>query len=173
MINKKNKPPNWKGEKAGYQAIHQWVRRHKQKTGKCVLCNKYKETIWANVDHKYKRDLDDYIELCRTCHALYDGFRRKNEKEYNPNNFLEENVKSFLTRFMDLQKHRFIKDLSLSNLEQKNELKKEVKKMAKKSRKKSGWHDFKHGSTHERRLYKKGKVIVKIPIKRATKKRKM
>ena len=43
--------------------------------------------------------------------------------------------------------------------------------MAKKSRKKSGWHDYKHGSTHERRLYgKHGKVLAKIPIKKATKK---
>ena len=44
--------------------------------------------------------------------------------------------------------------------------------MAKK-RKKTGWHDYKHGSIHERRLYgPHGKVIAKIPIKRATKKRK-
>ena len=43
--------------------------------------------------------------------------------------------------------------------------------MAKKSRKKSGWHDFKHGGTHERRLYKKGKVIAKVPIKKDKRKK--
>ena len=35
---------------------------------------------------------------------------------------------------------------------------------------KVGWHDYKYGSTHERRLYSKtGKVKAKIPIKRKKK----
>ena len=102
MIENK-KPPNWKGENASYAAIHNWVRYHKQKTGKCVLCNKRKETVWANIDHKYKRDLDDYIELCRNCHDFYDGFRRKSEPKPKPkpDNFLEEFVKKSITRYRD------------------------------------------------------------------------
>ena len=76
-MTEKKLPWNWKGEDASYAAKHNWVRRHKQKTGKCVLCNRHKETIWANIDHEYKRDLNDYIELCRACHNIFDGFRRK------------------------------------------------------------------------------------------------
>lgn len=45
--------------------------------------------------------------------------------------------------------------------------------MAKKNIKKTGWHDYKYGNIHERRLYgAHGKVLAKIPIKKATKKRK-
>lgn len=41
--------------------------------------------------------------------------------------------------------------------------------MVKKNIKKEGWHDFKYGNIHERRLYgKHGKVLAKIPIKSGT-----
>ena len=27
---------------------------------------------WANIDHKYRRNLDDWIGLCAKCHRRYD-----------------------------------------------------------------------------------------------------
>ncbi len=30
---------------------------------------------WANISHKYKRDLDDWIEMCVPCHKAYDKGR--------------------------------------------------------------------------------------------------
>lgn len=27
---------------------------------------------WANISHQYKRDLDDWMELCKKCHMAYD-----------------------------------------------------------------------------------------------------
>ncbi len=59
---------SWKGENVGYSGIHRWVRRHKIKTGKCSLCLKNNiKTDWANISGKYKRDLNDFIEACRSC----------------------------------------------------------------------------------------------------------
>ena len=83
------KPYNWKGENAGYVAKHQWVERHKKKRGFCIICNEYKETVWANIDHKYRRDFVDYMELCRECHELYDKCKR-----VYGNSFLEKEVVS-------------------------------------------------------------------------------
>ena len=57
-----------------YVAIHQWVVREKGNPNKCEHCGteEAKRFDWANIDHKYKRDLDDYIRLCVKCHRKYD-----------------------------------------------------------------------------------------------------
>lgn len=59
---------------SAYVAIHQWVVREKGRPSKCEHCGteKAKRFDWANTDHKYKRDLDDYIRLCVKCHRSYD-----------------------------------------------------------------------------------------------------
>jgi len=65
--------PMWKGDKVGYNAIHTWVRRKKGSPKKCATCRKTKGKIhWANINHKYHRNLDDYISLCVSCHKKYD-----------------------------------------------------------------------------------------------------
>jgi hypothetical protein len=70
------KSVNWKGEIAVYGTKHSWVRRLKGKPNTCERCGKTildgKKIHWANIDHKYRRNLDDYIRLCETCHAEYD-----------------------------------------------------------------------------------------------------
>jgi len=68
--------PQWKGEEAGYMATHNWLRRHKEKSGVCVECGKIGRTDWANISGEYLRDLDDYRELCRGCHIIADGRQR-------------------------------------------------------------------------------------------------
>lgn len=69
-------PPNFKGENVGYDALHDWVNRHRGKAVRCEHCDKEKTTPksiqWANKSHKYKRDLDDWISLCTPCHRKYD-----------------------------------------------------------------------------------------------------
>ena len=66
----------WKGDKAGYSAIHIWVNKWKGRPITCEKCGKTdltnKQIHWANIDHKYRRVLDDYIRLCRKCHCEYD-----------------------------------------------------------------------------------------------------
>ena len=93
------RPYNWKGENASYDAKHQWVNYHKKKTGICVICNEYKKTVWANIDHKYKRDLADYIELCRKCHGLYDKCNRVHN--YGP---LNKKVKKAIYSYLGIDK---------------------------------------------------------------------
>lgn len=64
--------PQWKGDKAGYQAIHIWIRKHLKRKGECARCNRHGYTEFANISGEYLRDVDDYIELCRTCHKEFD-----------------------------------------------------------------------------------------------------
>src|SRR5262245_29698370 len=60
---------NWKGDEVGYFGLHAWVYRHKTKTGRCSECGDRPETRtdWANVSGEYRRDLDDFVELCVPC----------------------------------------------------------------------------------------------------------
>jgi hypothetical protein len=86
----KDKNGFWKGETARYVAKHNWVQYHKGKAMRCENkgCH-YPRTNtrggvilapskfeWANVDHKYRRVLEDYISLCHYCHYEYDKQRR-------------------------------------------------------------------------------------------------
>jgi len=69
-----NKNTSWKGDDAGYIAIHLWVKKWKEKNSKCEVCGTTtaKKYEWANIDHKYRRVLDDYILMCTSCHRKYD-----------------------------------------------------------------------------------------------------
>jgi hypothetical protein len=64
----------WKGDNAGYVAIHMWVTRWKGKPNYCENCGttEKRKYEWANIDHKYHRVLDDYIRMCTSCHRKYD-----------------------------------------------------------------------------------------------------
>lgn len=68
--------PMWKGDKAGYRALHYWLIRARGPAVKCELCGKEKTTPksvqWANVSRSYLRDVDDWISLCASCHTQYD-----------------------------------------------------------------------------------------------------
>ena len=65
---------NWKGDKTGYGGMHDWVRKWKGNANNCENCGRTdrKRYEWANIDHQYKRILDDYISLCKSCHLEYD-----------------------------------------------------------------------------------------------------
>jgi hypothetical protein len=69
------KNANWKGNKVKYRALHQWVQKWKGSPKYCEDCGTIdlnKTYDWANVDHKYRRVLEDYIRMCRGCHRKYD-----------------------------------------------------------------------------------------------------
>lgn len=59
-----------------YATIHQWVVRWRGRPAKCEHCGKdgltERKIHWANIDHKYRRNLNDYIRLCAKCHKNYD-----------------------------------------------------------------------------------------------------
>ena len=66
----------WKGDNVGYRCLHSWIQRRLGKPMKCEYCSKKRTTQksidWANKDHSYKRNLIDWISLCRSCHKRYD-----------------------------------------------------------------------------------------------------
>lgn len=63
----------WKGDKAGELALHNWVKKHKQKPKWCEDCKKEKKLELANIrNHKYTRNPDDYRWLCLSCHSKID-----------------------------------------------------------------------------------------------------
>ena len=65
-----NNNPMWKGDDVGYGNLHVWVRRHKEKH--LCPCGKMPYDV-ANISGEYKRDINDYIWLCRKCHMKSDG----------------------------------------------------------------------------------------------------
>jgi hypothetical protein len=63
---------SWRGDAAGYTAIHLWVGKHFTKTGRCEACGGEGRTEWANTDHTYRRERADWREMCHACHMKQD-----------------------------------------------------------------------------------------------------
>lgn len=65
----------------GYSSIHKIIRYRKGKPKTCSNCRKTGIRIeWANIDHKYRVNLNQWIPLCCSCHAKHDkenGLRKK------------------------------------------------------------------------------------------------
>jgi hypothetical protein len=78
---------NWKGDKVGYLGLHNWIFQNwgSAKKHLCEICS-LPAYDWANKNHKYKRNRNDWMTLCRKCHHHYDeeklgilhGYNRKN-----------------------------------------------------------------------------------------------
>ena len=70
-----NKNGNWKGNDACYISIHNWVKRKLGQPNFCSKCGKKGNNYqiqWSNVDHQYKRNLEDWNRLCIRCHREHD-----------------------------------------------------------------------------------------------------
>ena len=65
---------SWKGNKAGYSALHYRVCKTRGNPQKCEECGTTKKTRyqWANLTGKYD-DVMDYKRLCQSCHAKFDN----------------------------------------------------------------------------------------------------
>lgn len=67
---------SWKGDEAGYQALHLRVESTRGKPKKCAFCQRTSGRFeWANMTGDYA-DVWDYIRLCVSCHRAYDAGRR-------------------------------------------------------------------------------------------------
>ena len=64
--------PMWKGDEVGYDALHDWARRHRGMSKTCEMCNAGGYLELANRSREYKRDVDDWLTLCKPCHVRYD-----------------------------------------------------------------------------------------------------
>lgn len=82
-LGKKNELANhWKGDDVGYSGLHTWVQRTLGKPDTCEHCKtsglKGREIHWANKSGNYKRDKEDWLRLCASCHLTYDWPKRRN-----------------------------------------------------------------------------------------------
>ena len=72
----------WLGDSVGYGGVHSWIKRWLGKSVKCenrekrflpFSCNNKSNTFdWANRSRKYKRNVEDWVQLCRSCHFKAD-----------------------------------------------------------------------------------------------------
>lgn len=69
------KHPRWVGDNTAYETIHSWVEKHLGLPRVCWNCGteKAKRYDWANLSGLYKRNLEDFVRLCRSCHKIMDG----------------------------------------------------------------------------------------------------
>lgn len=68
----------------GYDAIHAWVRKRKPKPALCENCKTCPPMDLANISGEYKRDINDYLYLCRSCHKIMD-FTEKTRTKFSYN----------------------------------------------------------------------------------------
>ena len=64
----------YKGDKIGYYGLHKWVVLQKGTPKECKHCGVKDARIydWANISYSYKREINDWIRLCRKCHIKFD-----------------------------------------------------------------------------------------------------
>ncbi len=80
---------NWKEDDYGYDAVHRWLEREHGKPNHCDHCGTEdpdKKYDWANKSGEYRRDRDDFLRLCKHCHAQYDHDQPKKPGKRFPNN---------------------------------------------------------------------------------------
>lgn len=67
-----------RSKKSEYTLLHIWVSKKLGKPKYCEHCKSTKKEHydWANVSKKYKKDVADFIRLCRSCHIKYDKGQR-------------------------------------------------------------------------------------------------
>jgi hypothetical protein len=65
---------NWRGDKVGRGALHNWLTYNYGKASRCVIGTGCKKRVyhWANISRQYKRDIKDFIELCAYHHRVFD-----------------------------------------------------------------------------------------------------
>jgi hypothetical protein len=69
------KSHRWKGDLVGYHGVHKWIYKILGRPNFCEHClstDISKRYEWANKDHSYKRNVNDYMRLCQSCHVKYD-----------------------------------------------------------------------------------------------------
>lgn len=75
--NRGDKHYAWKGDNVGYASLHRWVQKHRGVANKCEQCESAIKVEWANISREYKREQNDYMQLCHSCHMQYDSISDK------------------------------------------------------------------------------------------------
>lgn len=72
------KNASWRGDTAGYVALHRRVHVARGMPNVCDVCGTTDPALsydWANLTGNYA-DIYDYRRMCRSCHRCYDAARR-------------------------------------------------------------------------------------------------
>ena len=72
----------WKGNKVKYRALHEWIQNHKPKSKICENCKINPPYELANISGEYKRDVNDFEWLCRSCHSKQHRGKEWHQKMY-------------------------------------------------------------------------------------------
>jgi hypothetical protein len=74
IAKREDQSPKWRGDNVGRGALHNWVERQLGKPSKCKHCGTEEARVydWANLSGKYKRQISDWVRLCRMCHTKMD-----------------------------------------------------------------------------------------------------
>jgi hypothetical protein len=79
--------PAWKGDDVTYGSLHDYIRWHKPKPDLCENCKGNHPRDLHNIPGTYKRNLEDWVWLCRSCHMIEDERLEKlivhNKREYS------------------------------------------------------------------------------------------
>jgi len=82
----------WKGDKVGYGGLHSWIRRNKPKPELCECCGMSQPFDLANISQEYKRDINDFEWLCRSCHMIKDKRHFKPQCGLKNTSFLKPSI---------------------------------------------------------------------------------
>jgi len=116
LANKGENNAFWKGDKVSINVLHGWIRKWKPEPKFCQMCGKVGVKLaLSNVDHKYRRCLDDYTYLCYFCHAQYDK-----EKGFRFCNYSDKFRKKM--SMVSFERERKKKELKLKDLKSVKEL---------------------------------------------------
>ena len=97
----------WKGENAGYVAIHLWIKKHWGLADHCDMCHSKsaKRYEWCNLDKKYKRNREEWVQLCPSCHRIYDcAFIR--EQIYGANACVNGHIRTVENTYINPRGHK-------------------------------------------------------------------
>jgi hypothetical protein len=99
MIKKKGyrsgaKSGSWKGDSVGYQGVHIWLTKNYGKADYCENSpdHKTKKFHWANISGEYKRDRNDFVKLCISCHKKFDLLKKRGNYCKNGHEMTEINT---------------------------------------------------------------------------------
>ena len=71
---------NWKGANASYSSLHDWVYSRLGRPQICAHCRRsWVDQVsleWANKSGLYRREVQDWLPLCRSCHRIFDNKRK-------------------------------------------------------------------------------------------------
>lgn len=70
-------------KKMSYAGVHLWISRRLGQPNYCEHCKSQdpaRTYDWSNRSGEYKRELTDWLRLCRACHIQYDGHTIKRKE---------------------------------------------------------------------------------------------